>query len=180
MQTKKTAISYRLLLGLLAFCVFLTACGFKMRGQTDLPYKTVYANISRNTSFGIYIYRLLKASSPDTVVVDDAKDADIIITQLSMNRNRTEVSLDADGKVEEYELGISLHFTVTDNQGNVLIEPSSLDSTQLLPYDEDVADAKNAEMSLMYSNMEKNIADRLYRRLISESLVERYRYFNPQ
>lgn len=167
------------LISILLLSLFLSACGFKMRGQTELPFKQVYTNISRNSSFGIYIYRLLKASSPNTVMVDSPQQADIIITQLSTNKTRTEVSLDADGRVEEYELGLSFQFSVSDAQGHELIPPTTLSASQLLPYNEDEAEAKSAEMLLAYSNMEKSIADRLYRRITSEQLVERYRSVNP-
>lgn len=169
----------RYLVGFLMLSLLLTGCGFKMRGQTELPYTSIYSNISRNSSFGIYIYRLLKASSPDTVMVDSPQQANIIVTQLALNRTRTEVSLNADGAVEEYELGLTFQFSVTDAAGNILIEPTILNSTQLLPYDESAASAKSAEMVLIYNNMEKGIADRLYRRLTSEEMINRYRQFNP-
>lgn len=167
------------LTALLLLSLVVAGCGFKMRGQVDLPFKTIYTNISRQSSFGIYIYRLLKASSPETVMVDKATQAELIVTQLGMNRAQTEVSLDADGKVEEYELSLSFQFSVSDAQGNELIPPTTLSSSQLLPYDENAADAKAAEMQLIYSTMEKNIADRLYRRLTSEELIQYYRQLNP-
>lgn len=181
MQTFSDRLNIRyLLLGMLLLSLLVAGCGFKMRGQADLPFKAIYTNISRQSSFGIYIYRLLKASSPDTVMVNKMDQADIIVTQLGMNRAQTEVSLDADGKVEEYEISLSFHFSVSDTQGNELIPPTTISSSQLLPYDEKAADAKAAEMQLMYSTMEKTIADRLYRRLTSEELIKRYRQFNTQ
>ncbi len=171
--------THRYLVGFLMLSLLLTGCGFKMRGQTDLPFTSIYSNISRNSSFGIYIYRLLKASSPKTVMVDSPQQAELIITQLALNRTRTEVSLDADGAVEEYELGLTFQFSVSDIAGNILIEPTILTASQLLPYDEQESSAKSAEMVLIYNNMEKSIADRLYRRITSEDLIHRYRQLNP-
>ncbi len=176
---KHLSTTRRYLVGFLMLSLLLTGCGFKMRGQTELPFGAIYSNISRNSSFGIYIYRLLKASSPNTVMVDSPQQANIIVTQLALNRTRTEISLDADGRVEEYELGLAFQFSVSDAAGNILIEPTTLTASQLLPYDEDVASAKAAEMVLIYNNMEKSIADRLYRRITSEELSERYRQLNP-
>lgn len=171
----------RYLIGLLLLCMVAVAgCGFKMRGQADLPFKSIYTNINRQSSFGIYIYRLLKASSPETVMANDTAHADIIVNQLGMNRTQTEVSLDANGKVEEYELSLTFQFSVVDKQGNELIAPTTLSSSQLLPYDENAADAKAAEMQLIYRTMEKNIADRLYRRLTSEELIQHYQQLNSQ
>lgn len=168
------------LTALLLLSMLIAGCGFKIRGQVDLPFKSIYTNITRQSNFGVYIYRLLKASSPSTIILNSAANAELIVTQLDMRRLQTEVSLDADGKVEEYELGLLFQFSVSDAQGNELIPPTTLSSTQLLPYDENAADAKSAEIQLIYTAMEKNIADRLYRRLTSEELIKRYRHFNSQ
>ena len=69
---------------------------------------------------------------------------------------------------------------MTDAKGNVLIPTTRLTATRLMPYSEDDAAAKAAEMQLLYGDMEKSIADRLYRRVISEDAIERYKQFNPQ
>lgn len=179
MRTVKfSAMPKKLLIGLMVLSLCLVGCGFKMRGQAETPFQTLYTNIPKQTPFGIYIFRLLKAGSPNLTIVDTPDQADVTLTQLSFSRNRTEVSLDANGKIEEYELGLVFRFTVSDRQGNILVEPSLLSATRLLPYDENEASAKSAEMSLLYSDMEKSIADRLYRRILSEEVIEQYRRLN--
>lgn len=181
MQTTTSALtSRRLLVGLLLLCLLISACGFKMRGQAPLPFETLYTNVSRNSAFGIQIYRLLKASSPNTTMVDSAAQAQVRLNQQAFSRTRSDVSLDYEGKVEEYELGLVFIFNMTDAKGNVLIPTTRLSATRLMPYSEDDAAAKAAEMQLLYSDMEKSIADRLYRRVISEDAIERYKQFNPQ
>ena len=179
MQTVKCLVMpKKLLVGLVVLSLCLVGCGFKMRGQVDTPFQTLYTNIPKQSPFGIYIYRLLKASSPNLTILDTPNSADVSLTQLSLTRNRTEVSLDANGKVEEYELGLVLNFTMTDKQGNILVEPTLISATRLLPYDENEAAAKAAEMSLLYNDMEKSIADRLYRRVLSEEVLNQYRRLN--
>ena len=181
MQTTMSALtSRRLLVGLLLMCLLISACGFKMRGQAPLPFETLYTNVSRNSAFGIQIYRLLKASSPNTSMVEEASDAQVRLIQQNFSRTRSDVSLDFEGKVEEYELGLVFIFSMTDAKGNVLIPTTRLTATRLMPYSEDDAAAKAAEMQILYGDMEKSIADRLYRRVISEDAIERYKQFNPQ
>lgn len=180
MQTAGSLLTTRrLLTGLLLVCLLISGCGFKMRGQAPLPFDTLYTNVTRNSAFGIQIYRLLKASSPNTTMVDEPGLAQVRLIQQSFSRTRSEVSLDFEGKVEEYELGLVFIFTITDAKGNILAPSTRLSATRLMPYSEDDAAAKSAEMQLLYRDMEKSIADRLYRRVISEGVIERYKQFNP-
>lgn len=180
MQTTDSMLSpRRWLVGLLLLCLLISGCGFKMRGQEPLPYDTLYTNVSRNSAFGIHIYRLLKASSPNTTMVDSPEQAQVQVIQESFNRTRSEVSLDYEGKVEEYELGLVFIFSMMDAKGNVLIPSTRLTASRLMPYSEDDASAKSSEMQLLYNDMEKSIADRLYRRVISEEASARYKQFNP-
>lgn len=180
MQTSVSILTpRRLLVGVLLLFLLLSGCGFKMRGQTMLPFDSLYTNVPRNSAFGIQVYRLLKASSPNTALLETPEHAQVHLIQQSFNRTRSEVSLDSEGKVEEYELGLVFIFTIVDAKGNILIPSSRLSATRLMPYSEEEAAAKSAEMQLLYSDMEKSIADRLYRRVISDEVIKRYQQFNP-
>lgn len=165
---------YGLFLLLLLLAFSLAACGFKLRGATPLPFDSLYTNISSQSSFGAQIIRGIKANSPNTRIVDNANEAKVHLLQINSRRTRKEMSLNVDGKVEEYELGLYISFTVVDNAGNTLLAPTTLSNLRILPYDEDDAAAKAAEMQQLYADMERNIATSMLQRITSDEVIQRY------
>ena len=160
-------------------CLLIAGCGFKMRGPTVLPFTTLYTNIPQNSAFGARVWRLIQANAPATLITEDVDRAEAKLLQLSLERSSREVSLDAQGKVEEYELGLVLTFSTTDSRDNELIPVSRISATRQLPYDEDDAAAKQAEMAQLYEDMERSIADRLIRRITSQEVITTYLEYNP-
>ena len=165
---------YAVLLLLLLIVVSLTACGFKLRGATPLPFNSLYTNINSQSPFGAQIIRGIRANSPNTRIVDEASEAEVRLVQIYNRRTRKEMSLNIDGKVEEYELGLYVSFTLVDQAGNTLLAPTTLSNLRLLPYDEDNSAAKAAEMQQLYSDMERNIATSILQRITSDDVIQRY------
>lgn len=164
-----------LFLLLLLVVISLAACGFKLRAATPLPFSSLYTNINSQSSFGSQIIRGLRANSPNTLIVEDVNEAEVRLIQINSRRTRKEMSLDINGKVEEYELGLYISFTLVDNAGNTLLEPTTLSNLRLLPYDEDESSAKAAEMQQLYADMERNIAASMLQRITADEVIERYR-----
>ena len=165
---------YAVLLLLLLIVVSLTACGFKLRGATPLPFNSLYTNINSQSPFGAQIIRGIRANSPNTRIVDEASEAEVRLVQIYNRRTRKEMSLTIDGKVEEYELGLYVSFTLVDQTGNTLLAPTTLSNLRLLPYDEDNSAAKAAEMQQLYTDMERNIATSILQRITSDDVIQRY------
>ncbi|MDO5666436.1 MAG: LPS assembly lipoprotein LptE [Alcaligenaceae bacterium] len=165
---------YAWFLVLMLLIASLTACGFKLRGASSLPFDSLYTNISSQSSFGAQIIRGIRANSPHTRIVDTAQEAEVRLLQLNNRRTRKEMSLNVDGKVEEYELGLYISFTLVDNAGNTLLEPTTLSNLRLLPYDENEASAKAAEMQQLYADMERNIAASILQRITADEVIHRY------
>ena len=165
---------YAVLLLLLLIVVSLTSCGFKLRGATPLPFNSLYTNINSQSPFGAQIIRGIRANSPNTRIVDEASEAEVRLVQIYNRRTRKEMSLTIDGKVEEYELGLYVSFTLVDQAGNTLLAPTTLSNLRLLPYDEDNSAAKAAEMQQLYTDMERNIATSILQRITSDDVIQRY------
>lgn len=165
---------YGFLLLTLLVVISLAACGFKLRGASPLPFNSLYTNISSQSSFGIQIIRGIRANSPHTLIVEEPSEAEVRLIQINNRRTRKELSLTVDGKVEEYELGLYISFTLVDNAGNTLLAPTTLSNLRLLPYDEDNSAAKAAEMQQLYADMERNIATSMLQRITSDEVIQRY------
>ncbi|QDQ86590.1 hypothetical protein FMZ60_02540 [Alcaligenaceae bacterium SJ-26] len=158
-------MSIKRILPFLALLLSLAACGFTMRGTTPLPFDTLYVGVPDNTQFGAELRRALRAASPTTRLVTDSGEADARLQQVQRTQTRREVSLDPNGRVEEYELGVYYIFRLTDKAGEPLIPDIILSATQDMPYSDDIVQAKQGEMTLLYRSLEESLIGRLINRL---------------
>ncbi|MBB5213576.1 LPS assembly lipoprotein LptE [Parapusillimonas granuli] len=171
-----TASVRRRLRGLagLALCMLLAACGFHLKGAAQLPFTTLYTNVPQNSEFGSNLRRAITASSPDTRIVEDVTQAQVRLTQLSSVESLRELSLDAQGRVEEYELNLEFVFQVTDSKGHVVLPPTTLRSTRELPYDDTAVQAKQGEINTVFKRMQQLLIDRIVRHLASPDVRQAY------
>ncbi|KGE00439.1 lipoprotein [Achromobacter sp. RTa] len=149
----------------LALFMLLSACGFALRGVTPLPFDTLYIGIPDNTQFGADVRRAVRAASPNTKLVDNIKGAQAILQQVSDARTLREVSLNAQGRVEEYELGINYTFRLIDAKGRAVIPDTTLSVYREMPYDDQVVQAKQGQIETLYRAMQRDLVSRLLRRL---------------
>lgn len=168
--------SQRYLRGLacMALCLFLAACGFHLKGVSPLPFNTIYTNIEENSEFGSGMRRAIVASSPATRFVSDPAQAQARLTQLANTQSLRELSLDAQGRVEEYELNLEFVFQLTDDKGHVILPPTILRSTREIPYDDTVVQAKQGEIGIVFKEMQQSLIDRVVRRLSSPDVAHAF------
>ena len=98
----------------------------RARGVTPMPFDTLYVGIPDTTQFGADVRRS-RAASPNTKLVNSPKEAQAILQQVNDARSLREVSLNAQGRVESYELGINFTFRLIDAKGNALIRHHAVD-----------------------------------------------------
>lgn len=161
-------------LACMALCVLLAACGFQLKGVAPLPFTTIYTNIAENSAFGAGLRRAIVASSPDTRFVSEPADAQARLTQIANTQSLRELSIDAQGQVEEYELNLEFVFQLTDAQGHVVLAPTTLRSTREIPYDPNVVQAKQGEIAAVFNDMQQSLIDRVVRRLASPDVAEAF------
>src|SRR5690606_9407923 len=123
-------------------CLALTACGFHLKGVAPLPFDSLYTNIAENSAFGANLRRAVVASSPNTRFVANRKEAQAQLIQLLNVRNLREISIDARGRVEEYELTLEFSFQLLDAAGHIILPPTTLRALREVPYDDTVVQAK--------------------------------------
>lgn len=143
----------------------LAACGFKLRGPIELPFSSLYINVPPNTRFGAQLRRYIQAASPSVRIVERPGDAEVQLQILDVERDRREIALTAQGRVQEYELTLRLTFQVIDARGELVVPPTTLTAMRSLPYDDNVAQAKEAEAEMLYENMQANLTQRIVNRL---------------
>ena len=164
-QTHSSRRSWLLRGACLALFMLLSACGFALRGVTPMPFDTLYVGIPDNSQFGADVRRSLRAASPNTKLVESPKEAQAIFQQVADTRTLREVSLNAQGRVEEYELGINYTFRLIDNKGRALIPDTTLSIFREMPYDDQVVQAKQGQIDTLYKAMQRDLVTRVLRRM---------------
>ena len=164
-QTHSPRQSWLLRGACLALFMLLSACGFALRGVTPMPFDTLFIGIPDTTQFGADVRRALRAASPNTKLVATPKEAQAILQQVAETRSLREVSLNAQGRAEEYELGINYTFRLIDAKGRALIPDTTLSIYREMPYDDQVVQAKQGQIETLYKTMQRDLVSRLLRRM---------------
>jgi LPS-assembly lipoprotein len=154
--------------------VVLAACGFQLRGETPLPFHTLYLGVQPNSKFGANLRRAVRAASPDTRLVDKPTEAEVIMQQVENRRSVTNTSLNAQGQVEEYELSVHFTFRLIDSKGNAILPDTSFTAYREMPYNNEAAQALTAEMESLYVAMEQSLTNRVVRRMTAADVRENY------
>ncbi|VCU72536.1 LPS-assembly lipoprotein LptE precursor [Pigmentiphaga humi] len=141
----------------------LTGCGFALRGTANLPFSTLYIGASDTSEMGAQLRRYVR-NTTNTQVVEDPRQAQAQLQILSETRERSILTLDAAGRVREYELRYLLSFRVQGN-GREYIP----DTTIALKRDITFADAntlaKDSEANLLYRDMQNEAVQQVLRRM---------------
>ena len=165
------------LLACVGLVALLTACGFRLKGQTPLPFPTLYTNIAENSAFGAKLRRSIMASSPETRFTSDVNQAQARLTELGNVQSLNEVSISVQGQVEEYEVRIDFTFQLTDARGHVVLPPTTLTAIREIPYDSSALQAKQSEINALYLDMQQSLVDRVVRRITAPDV--RAAFENP-
>ncbi|MFT0532823.1 LPS assembly lipoprotein LptE [Castellaniella hirudinis] len=158
------------LLGLLA----LGACGFHLKQATPLPYHSIYTNINLDTAAGARLQRTILANSPDTRFVSQRSQADVYLHQIAETQTLRQLSIDAEGRVEEYELSLEFTFELLDRAGHILLPPTTLQRLRELPYNERIVQAKETEIARTFADMRDSLSTQILRRISAPDVIHAY------
>ena len=154
----------------LGLTILLSACGFHLRGSNGsfmLPFATMYIGLPETSPLAIGLKRYIRAIG-STEVVDTKDGADAVLEVLSdpeRNRTKTILSLNKNGRVQEYQLGYSINFRVLDKAGNQLLAPTTISLVRPITFDESQVLAKETEEAALYRDMRNDLVQQIMRRL---------------
>jgi LPS-assembly lipoprotein len=177
-----------LLVGLLA------ACGFKLRGSADLPgyklpFATIFLGLAPTSEFHAQLKRNIEASSADTRIVSDAKEAEAILSVLNDSNEKIILSLNAAGRAREFSLVRKFTFSVHANtpvaapgpqvkytdaparaRPTEYIAPSTITLRREITFSDDLVLSKESEEALLWRDMQNDLVQQLMRRLAAAKL----------
>jgi LPS-assembly lipoprotein len=154
-------------LGMGTVPAWLTGCGFQLRQNTDFAFKTLYANFSTTSPFGVELRRNLLGTGRIDLLTDPKQmlTSDAILDILSEDRQQVAVGVSATGQVRELQLRLRVRFRLRTPQGVELIEPVELFQQRDLSFTETAALSKEIEQGILYRDMQTDIVQQIMRRL---------------
>ena len=151
--------------------LLLTACGYHLRGEAVMPFKTIYISASNpNSALVKELRKDLKTNK--TEVVNKPDKADIILNISLEQPDMVILSLDATGLVNEYQLRYRVSLRAYDNQQREWLPASELMLTRDLICDNSQILAMSSEEALLFQNMSSDMAQQILRRLSHAKPVE--------
>jgi len=160
---QRSGSAFSVLIGLLVL-FSLAGCGFKLRGAQQLPFDTIYLGFGPNSPVGSELARNIRAGTR-TKVVDSAKDAQAVFDVLGESRDREVLSVNAQGRAQEFTLRLRLTFRVHDGKGVEYLGPTQVMVQRDVAFDESLVLAFESEAALVYREMQADLVQQLLRRL---------------
>ena len=182
----------------------LSGCGFRMQGEAPMPFSSLSINIPQNSQFGADLRRAIRAASPDTKLIeprdmvvragdlDESEDSDDKATidrikaakvrklaqarleQVSEQKGTRIVSINAQGKPEEYELSLKFIFRLVSAKDQVILPDTTLSAIRSMPFDDRVVQAKEGEAATLFKDMQRSLVARILRRITAPDITQRW------
>ena len=153
-----------LVIAILLIAMTVASCGFGLRGQAALPYKTLFIETTGYSLFANNLERAIQAGS-ETKVVENRDQAEAVLKILSEIQEKRILSLSSGGKVKEFELRYRVAYRLIDRAGRDLVQPGQIDLRRDLTYDDTQVLSKELEEQLLYRDMKTDAVQQMLRRL---------------
>jgi LPS-assembly lipoprotein len=144
-----------------AAALALAGCGFKMRGQQEFPFDSVY--VPPNNLLASELGRSISTGSNAKVVAvpGDAEARFVLMLELP---EKVIVALNTQGRVREYQLRYRVIFRVTGAKGVDYVPPSDVVLTRDITFNDQILSLENQEQ-LLYRDMRSDMVQQIMRRM---------------
>ena len=150
-----------LILAILASLMF-AACGFQLRGITELSFKTLYIQ-GATLSISRELNQSFKANGIQ--IVDNQSDADLLLEILNETNEKRILSLSGGGVVREYELDYQVSFRTREPANPIWKAPQIVQSRRGFSYSDDALLGKLDEEAQLNADMRSEAVHEMLRRL---------------
>ena len=148
----------------LVAALLLAGCGFHLRGQEGMHFGTLYLQAANPKT--PFIKELRGALEANRVrFAPSAKQADVILDIVSESPDKQILTLDASGRVNEFQLFYRVSLRAYDLNQLEWIPAEELVLHRDFPYDDNQVLAMEAEESILYQSMRTDMVQQIVRRL---------------
>ncbi|MGQ0442248.1 MAG: LPS-assembly lipoprotein LptE [Methylophilaceae bacterium] len=140
----------------------LVACGFHLRGPSDIPFKSIH--IQGNT---LVISKNLNKSlaTNDIKILASAENAELLLEMVGEESEKRILSLSGRGTVNEFELYYRVHYRAKLLGTETWSQVQTVEARRDFTYSDADLLAKQTEEKRLNENMQSDVLNGLMRRL---------------
>lgn len=142
----------------------VTGCGFKLKGEENFSFQTLYLNVDERSPVGLEFRRLLRTNSRLKIVRQPEQGA-VRVDIVRELREKQIVSFSAAGRPREYQLRLRIVFRVSDQKGAELIPTTEVIQRREITTSDTQLMSKEQEDVIMFREMQADIVQQLILRL---------------
>jgi LPS-assembly lipoprotein len=168
----------RVLLGLIASAPLggMVACGYRLRGMVDLPFKAIAITGNPSPPLRVDIQTSILQGT-DAKVAISPKDADLILEITNDIYGREILAYNSAGQISAYRLNIRVGFRAYDNSGADIIPDSEIYITRDMDFSNTTVLATDVQQQQFLSLMRKDLAVQILRRVSAAARAPRTQSF---
>jgi LPS-assembly lipoprotein len=144
--------------------LFTSACGFKLRGSVSIPYKAIVITGAPSPLLRSDLEMMILTGS-DSRVVNNAKDADLILEIISEVNSREILAYSSTGQISAYRLNSRVAFQAIDQNGVDIVPESEIYVTRDMDFSVSTVLATDVQQQQFTTAMRMDLALQILRRI---------------
>ena len=152
------------LLVALIISIATTGCGFRLRGQADIPFTSLYVAGNGASPVVADLRQIIAAGGHQNRLATSSANAERTIQILSETSNMIIIALSGAGRVTEYQLQYRVKYRLLDKNKEVL-KPIEIVLSRDMSYNDTQPYAYSDEENFLNHDMQTDAAQQILRRI---------------
>ena len=168
----------RIVLGFIATAPLsgLGACGYRLRGMVDLPFKVIAITGNPSPPLRTDLQTAILTGT-DAKVAINPKDADLILEITNDINGREILAYNSNGQISAYRLNIRVGFRAYDFAGAEIIPESEIYMTRDIDFSVSTVLATDVQIQQFLTLMRKDLAIQILRRVAASAKIPQNKAF---
>ena len=154
----------------------LIACGYRLRGMVDLPFKVIAITGNPSPPLRADLQTAILTGT-DAKVAINPKDADLILEITNDINGREILAYNSNGQISAYRLNIRVSFRAFDLAGAEIIPESEIYMTRDMDFSNSTVLATDAQQGQFLTLMRKDLAIQILRRVAAAAKIPQNKAF---
>jgi LPS-assembly lipoprotein len=154
----------------------LLACGYRMRGMVDVPFKAIAITGNPSPPLRADLQAAILTGT-DVKVAINPKDADLILEVSNELNGREILAYNSNGQISAYRLTIRVTFRAYDVSGGDIVPESEIYMTRDMDFSNTTVLATDVQQQQFLTLMRKDLAVQILRRIAAAAKNPQARSF---